>query len=257
MTNDSTLRRTRILVWDLPTRAFHWLLAASVLGAFAIAVLVDDEGAMFPLHMLLGAVGAFLVVLRLFWGLVGSRYARFGSFAFGPRAVIEYAKGIFTGKGERHVGHNPGSSVAIFAILALTAGVAITGALMSSLGDVAKELHEVLAYSLIGVTGAHVIGVVVHTLRRRENITLAMLDGRKEGETAQAIPSAHPLVAAALLGLTALWSVALVRGYDAASRSVVLPGGSRLALSEPEESGRGHGDHERPERPKKHHHDDD
>ena len=243
MTDESTLRQPRILVWDLPTRAFHWLLTASVLGAFAISVTVDDEGSVFPLHMLLGAAAAFLVTLRVVWGVVGSRYARFSSFAFGPTAVLDYAKGILTGKGERHVGHNPGSSVAIFTILALTLGTALTGVLMSTSGEVVEELHEVFAYSLIGVIGAHVLGVLVHTVRRRDNITLSMLDGHKQGEKAQAIPSAHPLVAAALLGLTTALSVMLVRNYDAASRSVLLPGvGARIALGEAEgpEKSEGH-----------------
>lgn len=258
MTDESTLQQPRILVWDLPTRAFHGLLTVSVLGAFAISVLADDESRVFPWHMLLGAVAAFLVVLRVVWGVVGSRYARFGSFVFGATAVLAYAKGIFTGKGERHLGHNPGSSVAIFAMLGLTLGVVLTGALMSTSGEVVKELHEVFAFSLIGVIAAHVLGVIVHTVRRRENIALSMLDGRKQGEKAQAIPSAHPLVAAALLGLTALWSVGLVGGYDAASRSVVLPGlGVRLALGEAEGSERSGGDSAKPGRGKQHHDDRD
>jgi len=236
MTKSSTEKPARVLVWDLPTRLFHGLLAVAIVAAFAISTLVDDDGALFPWHMLLGAVAAFLVVLRVVWGFVGSRYARFGSFAFGPGSVFAYVKGVFTGQGgERHVGHNPGSSVAIFAMLGLTVGLAVTGVWMSSGGDVAKELHEVLAYSLIGVVVLHVVGVVVHTLRCRDNISLSMLDGRKEGEPAQAISSSHPLVALALLGLTALWSMTLVRGYDPASRSVALPGiGAPIALGEAE-----------------------
>lgn len=237
MTKPSTTPRTRILIWDLPTRLFHWLLAASILGAFAVATLVDDEGALFPWHMLLGAAAAFLVALRAVWGLIGSRYARFGSFAFGPAAVLAYGKGIFTGRGERHLGHNPGSSVAIFAMLALTLGLAATGALMSRGGEVVKELHEVLAYALMGVVALHVVGIVVHTLRHRENITRAMIDGRKEGDAAQGIRSAHPLVALAFLALTAGWVGALVRGYDAGSRSVALPGlSTRITLGEAESS---------------------
>ncbi len=235
MTTSSTQEPARLLVWDLPVRLFHGLLAVAIVAAFAIATLVDDDGALFPWHMLLGAVGAFLVVLRVVWGFVGSRYARFGSFAFGPSSVFAYVKGIFTGGGERHVGHNPGSSVAIFAMLALTVGLAVTGVAMSGGDGVAKELHEVFAYSLIGVVGLHVAGVVVHTLRRRENISLSMVDGRKAVEPAKAISSSHPLVALALLGLTAVWSATLVRGYDPATKSVGLPGlGARIALGEAE-----------------------
>ena len=66
-------------------------------------------------------------------------------------------------------------------------GLAITGVAMSGGDGVAKELHEVFAYSLVGVIGLHVAGIVAHTLRRRENISLSMLDGRKAGEPARGI----------------------------------------------------------------------
>ena len=77
---------SRVLVWDLPTRIFHWLFAGSFIAAFTIGQVVDDDAAAFKLHMLLGGVMALLVLLRVAWGLVGSRHARLSSFAFGPRA---------------------------------------------------------------------------------------------------------------------------------------------------------------------------
>src|SRR5689334_18298443 len=115
----------RILIWDLPTRLFHGSLAAAFSGAFVIANATDDDSSTFKVHMLLGGIMAFMVSLRLVWGLVGSRWARFGSFAFGPGAVIDYFKGIVSGDGKRYPGHNPGASWAIFAMLALSIGLAI------------------------------------------------------------------------------------------------------------------------------------
>src|SRR5690606_26569887 len=44
----------RILVWDIPVRLFHWLLAGSFVGAFVIANTVDDESTPFVVHMWLG-----------------------------------------------------------------------------------------------------------------------------------------------------------------------------------------------------------
>jgi len=98
----------RVLVWDLPTRILHWLLAGSFTGAFAIAMLVRHRSPAFPLHMLLGAVTALVVVLRVLWGFVGSRYARFRSFAFGPGAVLGYLRGLVTGAGRGARGAQPG-----------------------------------------------------------------------------------------------------------------------------------------------------
>lgn len=245
----------RILVWDIPVRLFHWLLAASFVGAFAIANLVDDESSLFALHMLLGGVMAFMVVLRVIWGFVGSRYARFRSFAFGPRALLEYLRGAFSGKDTRHTGHNPGSSYAVYAMLALSLGLAVTGAGMSRGGEAFEELHEIMAWAMVLVVGAHVAGIVWHTLRQKENIALSMVDGKKQGDPARAIGSSHALVAIAFLGLTGLWAGALLDGYDAKTSRVTLPFiGQTIQLGEAE-GGDGHG--KAGEQRKHREHDDD
>lgn len=228
----------RILVWDLPVRLFHWLLAGSFLGAFVIANAVDDESSLFALHMLLGGVMAFMVLLRLIWGFVGSRYARFGSFAFGPRAVVEYVKGAFSGKAERHMGHNPGSAWAVFVMLGLALGLAFTGAFMGRGGEAFEEVHEVLAWAMIAVVGAHVAGIVWHTIRHKENIAATMIHGQKDGEPSAGIATSHAVVALAFLGLTGLWAGGLYNGYDAARREVTLPlVGKTLKLGEGEHGG--------------------
>lgn len=249
--------KRRILVWDLPTRLFHWLLAAGVLGAFAIGKLVEDEQPTFAWHMLLGATAAFLVVLRIIWGLVGSRYARFGSFTFGPRAILDYFRSLLSKDARSFVGHNPGSSVAIFAMLLLTVGAAVTGALMGSGGEALEELHEVFANALIIVAGAHVAGVLLHTLRHRENLTGSMIAGTKVGDEADAIHSSHPLVGLGFVALTALWAVGLANGYDAQAGTVRLPVlGTTLTIGEGGE-GEGTGERERHERRGEHDDDDD
>ncbi len=245
----------RILVWDLPVRVFHWLLAASFLGAFAIANLVDDESTLFVVHMWLGGIVAFMVLLRLVWGLVGSRHARFGGFALSPKALVEYVKGTISGKGERHAGHNPASSFAAIAMFVLALGLALTGALMSSGGEAFEEIHEVLAWTMMAIVALHVAGIVLHTMRHRENIALSMISGRKLGEPAAAIESPRALVAVAFLGLTGLWAGALYDGYDAAGRQVTLPlVGQTLKLGEAEEH-EGASEGEKHER--RGHHDDD
>ena len=248
----------RILVWDLPVRLFHWLLASSFLGAFVIANFVDDESSLFALHMLLGGVMAFMIVLRVVWGFVGSRYARFRSFAFGPRALLEYVKGALSGKGERHMGHNPGSAFAVFAMLLLSLGLAVTGVFMSR-SEAFEEIHEVLAWAMIVVVGVHVAGIVWHTLRHKENIALSMIDGHKEGEPAAGIGSSHAVVALAFLGLTGLWAGGLYSGYDGTRSEVTLPlVGATMRLGEGEHDGE-HGKKGEHDRARKHEreHDDD
>lgn len=231
----------RVLVWDLPTRLFHWLFAGSFVAAFTIGQVVDDDAAAFKLHMLLGGVMAFMVLLRVVWGFVGSRHARFSAFVFGPRAVFDYLSRALRGQETHHAGHNPGSSVAIFLMLALALGLAGTGALMSSGGELVEEAHEVLAYLMVATVAAHVAGVVWHTVRHRENLARSMIDGCKVAPADQAVPSTHPLVAAVFLGLVGLWTVGLVQGYDPATQRVTLPlVGASITLGEEE-----HEEHER------------
>jgi cytochrome b len=244
----------RILVWDIPVRLFHWLLAAAFIGAFVIANLVDDESSLFPLHMLLGGIVAFMVLLRVIWGFVGSRYARFGSFAFGPRALGGYVRGAFAGKAERrYAGHNPGSAWAAYGMLAIALGLAFTGAFMSSGGELFEEIHEILAWAMIALVGAHVAGMIWHTIRHQENIARSMVDGRKQGDPAAAIGSSHALVGVAFLALTGLWAGALYAGYDAPSSQLTLPLiGKTIKLGEAEE----HGERERGKHEKHDDHDD-
>ena len=107
------MERTRILVWDLPLRVFHWLLALSFAGAFLTA-----EAERFrDVHVVLGYTFLGLLAFRLVWGVAGSRYARFRSFLYGPRAVITYLQSLVARRPIHYVGHNPAGSWAIYAIL--------------------------------------------------------------------------------------------------------------------------------------------
>lgn len=253
MSRATEIATKRVLVWDLPTRLLHWLLAASFTGAFAVAVLSEHRNPAFAVHMLLGAIAALVVVLRIAWGFVGSRYARFRSFAFGPRAVVEYLRGAFAGRGEAHVGHNPANGWAAYAMLVSTIGVAITGALIARGGHAVKEIHELFAYSMVGLVGVHLAGIALHVVRRRDNIALGMIDGKKPAAPAQAIGTAHPLVALLMVGLVGAWMGSLIHGYDAAGRRVTIPGlGQSIQLGERKEAG---GATHRSERRERHHDD--
>jgi cytochrome b len=235
----------RILIWDLPTRVFHWLLTGTLIVALSIALGVDDDSTVFQLHMLFGLIAAFAVILRLLWGIVGSRYARFASFLFGPKALFGYLQAALRGRSERHVGHNPGSAYAIYAMLLLTIGLGASGLLMPS-GEAFEELHEIMAYLMISVIVMHIHGLVWHTIRQRENIALSMIDGRKAGEPSQAIRSSHLLAGVAFLALCAAWAFAIFSGYDAQAGQLRLPVlGQTIRLGEHRGEGASHRERER------------
>lgn len=236
----------RTLVWDMPTRVFHWLLAIGFGGAASISMLLDDDGPLFPYHAMIGLTLSLMVGMRVIWGLVGTRYARFGSFAFGPRAVLAYIKSTLLGGGARHIGHNPGSAYAIFAMLLLLAALGVTGFMLGRGNEGVKEIHELCANVMLGVVGIHILGVALHTMRHRENITASMIHGKKAAEPADAIPSARPIFGVVFLAITAAWALGILWNYDPSTRSTTLPLiGAALQLGEAEHEGRDHYEAER------------
>lgn len=202
----------KVHVWDPLVRVFHWGLVA----AFATAWLTADE--VQPVHELAGYVVAGLVAVRLVWGLVGSRYARFAQFVKGPRATIAYLGDMTRRRERRYLGHNPAGAAMIVALLVMLSGTAFTGWLMEdearaamqptvpaaaapalaegeggddddeeareygAQGEVEgplKEVHETLANLTLLLVLLHVGGVVLASLRHHENLARAMVTGDK------------------------------------------------------------------------------
>jgi len=227
----------KILVWDIPTRLFHWLFA----GAFAVAYLTAEAESFFPLHVFAGVLMLLLVAFRLVWGLVGSRYARFSSFRFQPKEGAKYFLQVITGRAQRYLGHNPAGSLAIYALLLLGATAALFGLATLLVGESFKEIHEALANAMLGVVVLHLGGVAVESLVHRENLAKAMVDGTKEGQPDEGIPSSRLLAGAVLLALVVGWGGIFVKGYDSAQQTLTLPFiGKSIAMSHPEEEGHHH-----------------
>ena len=82
-----TREAARVRVWDLPTRLFHWALAACVV---MVIVSAHVGGSAMTWHMRFGYVIFTLLVFRLVWGFVGGRWSRFASFAYAPATICRY-----------------------------------------------------------------------------------------------------------------------------------------------------------------------
>ena len=214
--DDRTDRRT-ILVWDLPLRVFHWLLA----GSFAAAFATGDADRWRDVHAELGYTIIALVVFRIAWGVFGTRHARFGAFPLAPAAALAYVRSLLAGRPVHYVGHNPAGAVAIYLLLGLALATGLSGlAAYAELGGKwVEEVHEALANAMLVVVVVHLAGVVVGSLAHRENLALAMLTGRKHGEPGAAIGRTRPLVAVVLLaGVLGLWTGVLpTPGLDLAA----------------------------------------
>jgi Na+-driven multidrug efflux pump len=138
-------------------------------------------------------------------------------------------KAVFTAKTLRSLGHNAASSWATIAMLALSFGMAGTGYLMTQKinKEFFEEVHEIFAYIFVFVAVSHIVGVILHTLKHKDNIGLSMIHGRKTeitGETG--IEKSHPLVGLLFVILIAMFAFNLYKNYDASTKNLNLFGNS-------------------------------
>ena len=111
-------------VWDFPTRAFHWLLAALAVFSFTTGKV---GGPWMDWHLRSGYAILALLLFRIAWGFVGSDTARFASFVRGPRAFLAHARSIVAGRHRPSLGHNPMGGWMIVLMLAALLAQASTG----------------------------------------------------------------------------------------------------------------------------------
>ncbi len=166
-----------IKVWDQFVRVFHWLLVA----VYAAAWITADEWD--RAHEIAGYAIVVLVGLRIIWGLVGSRHARFSEFIYKPAVVIGYFKDVVLMRAKRFVGHNPAGGIMVLAMLLSLVAVSATGIMMTVDSLWGKEwiedLHEVTANLTLGLVFLHIAGVIIASVQHRENLIRSMFTGLK------------------------------------------------------------------------------
>jgi cytochrome b len=170
-----------VKVWDLFVRVAHWTLAVCVLTAWITGELKFKSAE--AIHEWFGYALLVVIALRIVWGYVGPRYARFAQFTAGPSRTLAYAKALVRGVEPRYVGHNPLGAWMIVALLATAALASLSGwlSITDRFWGVAwvQGTHHVLGDGLIALVSLHVAGVVYTSLRQGENLVAAMLSGVK------------------------------------------------------------------------------
>lgn len=202
----------QVKVWDLGVRIFHW----SLVILYFIAYLTGEDES--DLHIYAGYGVIALIVFRIVWGFIGSKYARFSDFLYGPGAVIRYAKSLLTSSPEHYLGHNPVGGWMIILLLLSLVGVSWSGLELyaadghgplahqqgtlintaradgereghddDNKGDMAEqneefweEIHEVFANLSLTLVFLHIAGVVIATVKHRESLVKAMITGYKD-----------------------------------------------------------------------------
>ena len=226
----------KIIVYDLPTRFFHWFYAFLFLAAFIIAITIDDDNPLFSYHMMAGLMLGFLLVLRLIWGFTGTRFARFSSFKLNPSELIQYFKDVLVTKTKRYVGHNPASSYAAIIMFISTIGLVLTGIAMTSgsRNEFYKEIHELFAYLFLITVIIHLAGLIFHNLKHKDSLWSSMLDGKKQSlQDESGIGNAKTIAGILFVILSFVWMGYLNSGYNSNTRTLNFLG-TELKLSEEE-----------------------
>jgi len=180
-----------VRVWDLPTRVFHWLLAAAVLG-LVISGTVGGNALVW--HMRLGLLVFTLLGFRLVWGVLGGRWSRFASFVRTPATLLRYLRGDHRLGDHFDVGHNPLGAFSVLAMLGVLAlqvatglvaddEIATTGPLnkfvANATGLQATSWHTVWGkWLLLALVALHLAAIVAYRLRGH-NLVTPMITGDK------------------------------------------------------------------------------
>lgn len=209
----------KILVWDAPVRVFHLLLIVSFAGAWLTA----EEDGWRLMHISLGYTVAALVLFRLIWGVLGTRYARFSEFVRGPSSVASDLGSMLSKGSSPRVGHSPAGSVAIVLMLALGLLVPLSG--WAELNELPapwlEDMHEILGTGMGLLVLVHFAGVLLASWLHRQNLVAAMVTGLKTGEPAQAIASSWwTLAIVLLLAVLGFW---VLQWRTAAQGGVIGP----------------------------------
>ena len=164
----------RVPVWDPFVRVFHWSLLVA-----GIVVLGSAEEQAW-LHEQTGYFILALIGLRVLWGLIGSRHARFSDFVYGPEKTLAYMKGLGAGRPQSYLGHNPAGGWMVVALLCTMLAAGASGLLMGT-GDPEfwEDVHEGFANLMLFLVVVHVGGVLLGSLLHEENLIRAMWTGVK------------------------------------------------------------------------------
>ena len=216
--------KKKVLIWDVPTRVFHWAMVLM----FIIAVISHDDNRYLDVHVFAGYCLFGLIVFRLLWGVVGTHYARFATFAYTPKEVMRYLKSLFTHSLRHYIGHNPAGAWAIFLLIFISLSLSVTGLLVlggeERHGPLAGMLsfrqsvpfrvaHEALAYGMLALVFVHVSGVILESILHKENLIGAMFRGTKWVAGRSAKVPAHYLLGMSMLMVLVAYGLVNFSGY--------------------------------------------
>ncbi len=199
-----------VKVWDPIIRIGHWMLVI----AFFTAYLTEDD--FLTQHTWAGYTVAIIVFIRIIWGFIGGRYAKFSQFMYRPSIIIQYIKNLLSCKPQHYVGHNPAGGAMVIALLFSLMMTVLSGmklyAVEENKGPFAtveqvlytrqdtlseninqqkhvineedeefwEEIHETFVNITLILIILHIGGVIASSIIDKEKLVKAMWTGKKE-----------------------------------------------------------------------------
>ena len=183
---------TKVKVWDIYVRIFHWTLVASFLITFV------TNGIHFYdfIHFFLGYLIFGLLVFRLIWGFVGTQYAKWWNFIYKPTTIFNYAKAMLNKNPPHYLGHNPLAGLMVFSLIFMLLIDTLSGMSLAALGGqgplapwqtglvpytlLIRQVHEIATNLTLILVLMHIAGVVISSYLEKQNLAAAMITGQKE-----------------------------------------------------------------------------
>lgn len=203
--------KENVYVWDIFVRLFHWTLVT----LFVVSYVTGEEETI--VHIYSGYVIVALLILRVIWGFMGTKHARFGDFVRKPTVVMQYARDLLAGRAKRYLGHNPLGGAMVLAMIAALSLTTLSGlklyAVEEGKGPFAgtanlsifkpahadhddesehdeeeaegfwEEVHEFGVNLMLLLIGLHLAGVAYSSRAHNESLVKAMVSGYKKGSS--------------------------------------------------------------------------
>jgi cytochrome b len=180
-----------VRIWDLPTRLFHWALAACVI---ALIVTANIGGNAMEWHFRLGYAVLALLVFRFVWGFVGGRWSRFIHFVYSPRRLLRYL--CRQSHPDDSIGHSPLGALSVFALLIVLSAQVVTGLLSDDeiafsgpltrfvsnavVGQASGYHKDIGQYVVLGLIALHLLAIGFYAVVRKHRLVAPMVHGDKQ-----------------------------------------------------------------------------
>jgi cytochrome b len=128
-----------VSVWDPLVRIGHWTLVIT----FFIAYFTEED--FLTQHTWAGYVVGTVVLIRIIWGFIGSKHAKFKDFIYSPSAIFVYLKALISRKPQHYLGHNPAGGVMVLALLLSLSATIYTGMALYAVEKNAGPLAGIVA----------------------------------------------------------------------------------------------------------------